>query len=432
MELFSVAEKALKKSKELGSTDCSVSASLIESKEFNIETGKISLLRTLFDQNISVKSILLNKQGLSTGNQFSEEGILSTALKAYNSAHSSSEIIGAGFADNQGQHEFNVGDFICDDDWIYDQLQNLIEETQERFPKVILNHVSVKFVNSNAISMSSKGTFFKSRQSYYQGFVFFNSKDKSSTSSFNYMDFIKASKKIKNSEKIMNTNHLSELLRQSQEQLKVKKVPSKFNGDLILTPHCLSDFARGLLSYMGSSQMIKKTSPFFNQKNNKVISNKLTIQACPVSNEFPINSFWNSDGYLSKNEVLFEDGVLKNYLLDHQASAQLNENVSLSGGSHIKIKPGHSSLEEMICSVKKGILLCRFSAGQPAANGDISGVAKNSYYIEDGKIQFPLSETMISMNLFELFNNVNAVSAEALNSGSTILPWIHMTGASIS
>ena len=44
----------------------------------------------------------------------------------------------------------------------------------------------------------------------------------------------------------------------------------------------------------------------------------------------------------------------------------------------------------------------QFSGARPAENGDFSGVAKNSYYIEKGKVQFPVSETMVSGNLAEL------------------------------
>ena len=40
-------------------------------------------------------------------------------------------------------------------------------------------------------------------------------------------------------------------------------------------------------------------------------------------------------------------------------------------------------------SIENGILVCRFSGGDPATNGDFSGVAKNSFYIK--KIKYFLS-----------------------------------------
>ena len=53
-------------------------------------------------------------------------------------------------------------------------------------------------------------------------------------------------------------------------------------------------------------------------------------------------------------------------------------------------------LDDMVADVEKGVLITRFSGGRPSDNGDFSGVAKNSYYIEDGEVKFPLSETMVS------------------------------------
>jgi PmbA protein len=54
-------------------------------------------------------------------------------------------------------------------------------------------------------------------------------------------------------------------------------------------------------------------------------------------------------------------------------------------------------------------LFSRFSGGAPNNNLDFSGIAKNSFYIEDGKIRHALDETMVSDNFRELLQNVHAV-----------------------
>ncbi len=68
----------------------------------------------------------------------------------------------------------------------------------------------------------------------------------------------------------------------------------------------------------------------------------------------------------------------------------------------------------------------------PSANGDFSGVAKNSYYIEDGEIKYPVSEVMVSGNLTELFQNIIEISKERINFGTSIYPYIHTSGVTIS
>jgi PmbA protein len=74
----------------------------------------------------------------------------------------------------------------------------------------------------------------------------------------------------------------------------------------------------------------------------------------------------------------------------------------------------------------------RFSGGQPGPSGDLSGVAKNSFFIENGRITKPLSEVMISGNLGDMLHDTVAVSLERESSGYWLLPWIRAKGVTIS
>ena len=94
--------------------------------------------------------------------------------------------------------------------------------------------------------------------------------------------------------------------------------------------------------------------------------------------------------------------------------------------------PGDTSLDDMIKGTKQGVLIGRFSGGRPNDRGDFSGVAKNSYYVADGKIQYPISETMVSGNLVELLHNVEAVSSELVDFGGSAKPWVKVSGITVS
>jgi PmbA protein len=71
-------------------------------------------------------------------------------------------------------------------------------------------------------------------------------------------------------------------------------------------------------------------------------------------------------------------------LLTNYGSKKTGKPIGPNRGNSYIIKPGDQSYEDMIKSVEKGILLCRFSGGMPNASGDFSVVAKNSYYVENG------------------------------------------------
>ena len=107
------------------------------------------------------------------------------------------------------------------------------------------------------------------------------------------------------------------------------------------------------------------------------------------------------------------------------------QRVSNSGGSLI-IDTGDIPLEDMIQTVNEGVLLSRFSGGSPSDNGDFSGVAKNSFYIENGEVQYPISETMVSGNIVDMFQKVKHISNEEVNFGDEIFPWIQFGGITVS
>ena len=86
----------------------------------------------------------------------------------------------------------------------------------------------------------------------------------------------------------------------------------------------------------------------------------------------------------------------------------------------------------MVSETTDGLLIDRFSGGAASINGDFSGIAKNSFLIKDGQIKNALQETMISGNLFEMFNNVASVSIENSNDGRSQFPWVSVDGILIS
>jgi len=86
----------------------------------------------------------------------------------------------------------------------------------------------------------------------------------------------------------------------------------------------------------------------------------------------------------------------------------------------------------MIRDVKAGILITRFSGGRPNDKGDFSGVAKNSYYVDNGEVSYPISETMVSGNMAALLTNIVAISSERADFGSGIFPWVRVSGIGIS
>jgi PmbA protein len=154
----------------------------------------------------------------------------------------------------------------------------------------------------------------------------------------------------------------------------------------------------------------------------QVASPLLTLSSEPNSVEAGYS--FTGDGFRAENCNLIENGVLKNFTLGLYGSNKSGKPRCPSGGGALIVRNGSSALNDMVADVKKGILLGRFSGGNPSDNGDFSGVAKNSYLIENGKITRPVGETMIAGNVGNVFKDIRAVSKEEINYGFGIMPWV--------
>ena len=256
----------------------------------------------------------------------------------------------------------------------------------------------------------------------------FTSKDGKDTSSFNYTGV----EKLDLNQSLDKYGHVSELLRQSEEQVKSSPINSKFVGEIIVTPHCLSEFISFIDYSISDNALISGTSIYKDKIDEKIASETFTLSSNPVHEKIDSGYHITSDTYKSKNQSIIKNGVLQTHLLSlYGANKTGGSRVPNQGGNYM-ISGSTSSLDNMIKNIKKGILLCRFSGGSPSDSGDFSGVAKNSYYIENGQIKFPIIETMISGNIAQMFLNIKNISHETVDFGDSILPWISFDGITVS
>ena len=103
-----------------------------------------------------------------------------------------------------------------------------------------------------------------------------------------------------------------------------------------------------------------------------------------------------------------------------------------NSGANLVVEPGTESLDDIIARTEHGLLVMRFSGGNPGSNGEFSGVAKNSFHIEDGKIASAAGETMISGNLAEMLCSLAGISSEFCADGLSVVPYVAFDGITIS
>ena len=399
-----------------------------EKKELNASSGDISLLRTTVNKNINIVAYKDDKKGSIILNKVDENSIDVAVDQVIEMMNSAKPDPANDIAPFQSAKEITHEPLSADLDQMYQRLQEFLIVAKERYPKTILEEVILDFTALKNYQTNSNGVDFVTSKGRYSFVVVFTSKEGKKTSSFNYVSHVSKDLDMP----FIEFGSIDRLLKESSEQLEPTSIEGKFVGDVIVTPESLGSFVGNVTRYISDYSLITKTSLYKDKLHQKIAHEKFNLSAKPKSGELAMGYDFTGDMFEAEDCAIIKDGVLQTFLLGLYGSNKTGFERSVnSGGSYI-VDAGDTELEEMIKSTKKGIILSRFSGGSPSNNGDFSGVAKNSYYIEDGKILHPISESMVSGNVIEMFENIRQISQEQVDSGYYKFPWIKFGGLTIS
>ncbi len=427
-----IVDLALEELRAAGADEAQVSLSLSDKSELNVDSGELSLFRTTRNAQLALVAYSGGRKGAVSLNKVDPASVREAARQALALAASAEPDPANAVAPPPpagSPRSFSYGEAEPDRDAMYDRLKDFIAFAARERPKVKLEQCILDFTRFGSFFGNTKGVSFDAATSVYNLGSMFTAKDGPRTSSFNGSG---ASRRRLEGD-FPEWGGIAELMRQSEEQLDTRAIEGKFVGDLVVTPHCLGDFVGGIDEVcLGDFAHISGTSPWKDALGAAVASPLLSLRSAPVSGEIAEGYFYTPDGFLAADCPILDKGILRNFTLSLYGSNKSGRPRCPSAGGAWTVDAGETPLAEVIGSVKRGLLLCRFSGGAPSSSGDLAGVAKNSYLIEDGTIAYPVSETMISANLCSLLKDISAVSRERIDFGSAVFPWVKMGGATIS
>lgn len=424
-----IAIYALDALKKAGADHAQCVVSTGKTDEFNVDGGQFSLMRSLFNSAIVLKALKDGKKGIITANRLDRESIDNAVRDCIAAAESSVADEAESIAEKGKNEDFVSGVLEPDKNRLFDRLQEFMDDVRRDYPKIIIEQLISKYTHSEKVFMNTNGVDYKYTSGNYDIGTMFSAHEGETASSFNGYGAIFES--LDN--KLMDLGMQRALFAESEKQLYTKPCTGKFTGKLLITPACLAEILLIAFSnFIFDGTLIDGTSPWKHMLGKKVASESLTVSTIPLDSRVVCGERFTNDGYRSENMDIIKDGVLNSFMLSNYGSRKTGFPRALNSSYNLYVKPGETSLSELIKGIDRGIVLNRFSGGQPGTNGDYSGVAKNSFMIENGRITDAISETMINGNLLDLFKNVIGISAETICDGVTVLPWILFDGVTIS
>jgi predicted Zn-dependent protease len=154
----------------------------------------------------------------------------------------------------------------------------------------------------------------------------------------------------------------------------------------------------------------------------QLFSENVNIYSDPLNPELP-SSTWDGDGLPIKRTQWVQNGVVKNLAYSRYWAAQKGVQ-PLAMGRSIVIEGGNQSLEDLIKSTEKGILVTRFWYIRSVDPQTLllTGLTRDgTFYIENGEIKFPLKNFRFNESPVIMLNNVEALG-KPVRTGSGMIP----------
>jgi len=130
---------------------------------------------------------------------------------------------------------------------------------------------------------------------------------------------------------------------------------------------------------------------------------------------------FDGEGILPARRKIIDNGVLTTWFLDLRSARQLGMkstgharrgpgSMPSPAPTNLYMEPGAQTPEELIADIKQGFYVTELmGSGVNGVTGDYSRAARG-FWIENGKIAFPVNEMTIAGNLKDMFNNISAAN----------------------
>ncbi|KHT45541.1 metalloprotease PmbA [Vibrio sinaloensis] len=200
-----------------------------------------------------------------------------------------------------------------------------------------------------------------------------------------------------------------------------------------------ADVATGLIGHLvmaiSGGNLYRKSSFLLDQLGEKVLPDWFNIAEKPHVLRGLASSPFDSEGVFTQDREIITDGVLATYLLTSYAARKMDMTpTGHAGGIHNwYVQSTGQNFEQMLKELGTGLLVTEtMGQGVNIVTGDYSRGAAG-FWVENGQIQFPVSEITIAGNLQQMFQNIVAVGNDVetrsqIQTGSILLESMKVAG----
>lgn len=202
---------------------------------------------------------------------------------------------------------------------------------------------------------------------------------------------------------------------------------------IVLGPMAASGLLFSTIQAANAESVQRDRSFLSGKEGRKIASELLTIRECPFVPGGISSQIYDGEGTPKTERDLISSGILTSYLHNSYTANKAkvaNTGHGSRGGSgkigisfaNPQVACGTRTLAELIADIDEGLYVDYGGLQPEMASGDISATVDFGFKIENGKLAYPVSTTMIGSDAFELLGKIDAVSSDYREEPGMIVP----------
>jgi len=230
-----------------------------------------------------------------------------------------------------------------------------------------------------------------------------------------------------------------------------------FEGTVIFGPDAVSyQLVNVLVDALKGENVVAGRSAWTGKLGQTVASENLTVTDNAVLEGGFASRGFDDEGCSSQNTILIAKGKLESFLHDATSANALKArntgNASRFPGrsdtsraiigdgyrakpeiypSNLVIQPGKKTKEELVSEIERGVLIESMAGFPQTGSGMVSAQLSRAFFVQNGKIQYPIKGGMVSGVAFDWFKKITEVGNDARQSMNALVPSLRVEGVRV-
>ncbi|HEY4352717.1 MAG TPA: metalloprotease PmbA [Paraburkholderia sp.] len=423
-ELKQIASDILRHAKSIGASDAATEISEGDGLSVSVRRGEVETIEHNRDKMVGVTVFIGNKRGNASTSDFSPEALKDTVTAAYNIARFTAEDDCAGLAEDE-LLEKAPQDLDLYHPWNL-SADEAVEIARRAEDAAFATDAQIR--NSEGASVSAQHSQFVlgTSRGFLAGYPYSRhyvacAPIAGSGRNMQRDDWYtskRSSTELADPEAVGRYAAERALARIGARGLDTRKVPVLFEAPL----------AAGLLGAFvqatSGGALYRKTTFLVDSLGKPVFAPHIQIVEDPHVPRAMGSAPFDEEGVRTRERSVVKDGVVEGYFLSTYSARKLGmPTTGNAGGSHnISLKSSLTQsgddFEAMLKKLGTGLLLTELMGqGVNYVTGDYSRGA-SGFWVENGKIQYPVEEITVASTLQEMFRHIVAIGADTIVRGT--------------